>query len=83
MNKLATYGLGAAAVVVALVIGTQALGPSAPPPGDVGSAPSASPWCAGRCRWPCQSSTLWRDDRKIASVNTRQRIVSTSAMVEP
>ena len=43
MNKLVTYGLGAAAVVVALVIGTQALGPSAPPPGDVGSAPSASP----------------------------------------
>jgi hypothetical protein len=41
MNKLMTYGLGAAAVVVALAIGTRVLGPSAP--GDVGSASSASP----------------------------------------
>jgi hypothetical protein len=41
MNKIVPLGLGAAAVVVALVIGTQVLGPSAP--GDVGSAPSASP----------------------------------------
>ena len=43
MNKLATYGLGAAAVVVALVIGTQMLGPTPSAPGDVGGAPSASP----------------------------------------
>ena len=41
MNKIVSLGLGAAAVVVALIIGTQVLGPSAP--GDVGSAPSASP----------------------------------------
>ena len=41
MNKLVAYGLGAAAVVVALAIGTQVLGPSAP--GNVGGVPSASP----------------------------------------
>ena len=41
MNKLVTLGLGAAAVVVALVIGTQVLGP--PAPGGVGTPASASP----------------------------------------
>ncbi|HSL75361.1 MAG TPA: hypothetical protein VK867_00335 [Candidatus Limnocylindrales bacterium] len=41
MNKFGSHGLGAAAAVVALVIGTQVLGPSAP--GGVGGAPSASP----------------------------------------
>jgi hypothetical protein len=41
MNKLVTYGLGAAAVVVALVIGTRVLGPSEL--GGFGNAPSASP----------------------------------------
>jgi hypothetical protein len=41
MNKLVIYGLGAAAVVVALVIGTQVLRPAAP--GNVGGVPSASP----------------------------------------
>ncbi len=41
MNKFAPIGLGAAAVVVALVVGTQLLGP--PPPGGVGAAPTASP----------------------------------------
>ena len=41
MNKPVPIGLGAAAVVVALVIGTQLLGPSAP--GGVGSAPSTTP----------------------------------------
>jgi hypothetical protein len=41
MHKFVSLGLGAAAVVVALVIGTQVLGPSAP--GGVGGAPSASP----------------------------------------
>ena len=41
MNKFVSLGLGAAAVVVALVIGAQVLGP--PAPGTVGSAPSASP----------------------------------------
>ena len=40
MNKIVSLGL-AAAVVVALVIGTRVLGPSAP--ADVGSTPSASP----------------------------------------
>jgi len=41
MNKFVSLGLGAAAVVVALVIGAQVLG--SPAPGNVGSAPSASP----------------------------------------
>lgn len=41
MNKLVSIGLGAAAVVVALLIGAQLLGP--PAPGGVGGAPSASP----------------------------------------
>lgn len=41
MNKIVPIGLGAAAVVVALVVGTQLLGP--PAPGGVGGAPSASP----------------------------------------
>lgn len=41
MNKFAFLGLGAAAVVVALIIGTQLLGPAAP--GGVGGAPSATP----------------------------------------
>jgi hypothetical protein len=41
MNKLVPIGLGAAAVVVALVIGTQFLG--RPAPGGVGGAPSATP----------------------------------------
>lgn len=41
MNKYVPIGLGAAAVVVALVIGAQLLGP--PAPGGVGGAPSAEP----------------------------------------
>lgn len=41
MNKIVPIGLGAAAVVVALVIGAQLLGP--PAPGGVGGAPSAEP----------------------------------------
>jgi hypothetical protein len=41
MNKLVPIGLGAAAVVVALVVGIQALGP--PAPSGVGGAPSATP----------------------------------------
>ena len=41
MNKYVSLGLGAAAVVAALVIGAQVLGP--PAPGGVGSAPSVSP----------------------------------------
>ena len=41
MNKFVSLGLGAAAVVVALVIGAQVLG--SPAPGGVGGAPSASP----------------------------------------
>jgi len=41
MNKLVPIGLGAAAVVGALVIGTQYLG--APAPGGAGAAPSAAP----------------------------------------
>lgn len=41
MNKIVSLGLGAAAVVAALVIGAQVLGP--PAPGDVGGVPSASP----------------------------------------
>mgnify|MGYP000259333260 CR=1 FL=1 len=41
MNKLVPLGLGAAAVVVALVIGIQAFGP--PSPGTVGGAQTASP----------------------------------------
>jgi len=41
MNKFLPIGLGAAAVVVALVIGAQLLGP--PAPGGVGGAPSPSP----------------------------------------
>jgi hypothetical protein len=40
MNKLLPIGLGAAAVVVALVIGSQLLGPAS---GGVGGAPSAAP----------------------------------------
>jgi hypothetical protein len=41
MNKFVPLGLGAAAVLVALVIGTQVLG--SPAPGGVGGAASASP----------------------------------------
>ena len=41
MNKFVSLGLGAAAVVVALVIGAQLLGPAAS--GGVGGAPSAAP----------------------------------------
>jgi hypothetical protein len=41
MNKFVSLGLGAAAVVVALVIGSQLLGPTAP--GGVGGGPSANP----------------------------------------
>ncbi len=41
MNKLVPIGLGAAAVVGALVIGSQLLGPAAP--AGVGGAPSAEP----------------------------------------
>ena len=41
MNKLVTYGLGAAAVVAVLVIGSQLLGPATP--GGVGGAPSPTP----------------------------------------
>jgi hypothetical protein len=41
MNKIVPIGLGAAAVVVALVVGSQYLRP--PAPGGVGSAASASP----------------------------------------
>lgn len=41
MNKIVSLGLGAAAVVMALVIGAQVLGP--PAPGGVGGAPSVSP----------------------------------------
>jgi hypothetical protein len=41
MNKLVPIGLGVAAVVVAIVLGTQFLG--RPAPGGVGGAPSAAP----------------------------------------
>jgi hypothetical protein len=41
MNKLVPIGLGAAAVVVVLVVGTQFFGPRAP--AGVGAAPSATP----------------------------------------
>jgi hypothetical protein len=41
MNKFVPIGVGAAAVVVALVIGIQVLGPAAP--GGTGGAPSAEP----------------------------------------
>ena len=41
MNKLVPLGLGAAAVVIALIIGTQFLG--SPDSGEVGGAPSAEP----------------------------------------
>lgn len=41
MNKFVPVALGAAAVVVALVIGAQVLGP--PAPGGAGAAPSATP----------------------------------------
>ena len=41
MNKFVSLGLGAAAVVVALVIGAQLLGP--PASGGVGGAPSPTP----------------------------------------
>ena len=41
MNKLVPFGLGAAAVVVALVIGMQVFGPAAP--GGVGGPPSPTP----------------------------------------
>ena len=41
MNKLVPIALGAAAVVVALVVGTQLLGP--PAPDGVGAPPAATP----------------------------------------
>ena len=50
MDKLMPVALGAAAVVVALVIGAQVLGP--PAPGGVGAAPSPTPT-------PTPVSTTW------------------------
>ena len=41
MNKIVPIGVAAAAVIVALVVGTRLLG--APTPGDVGGVPSARP----------------------------------------
>lgn len=58
MNKLVPIGLGAAAVVVALVVGTQLLAPAAP--GGVGAGPSLEPSpTAAPTSDPTPSSTPW------------------------
>ena len=58
MNKFVPVGLGAAAVVVALVIGAQVLGP--PAPGGVGAAPSPTPTAtAAPTPTPTPVSTTW------------------------
>jgi len=70
MNKLVPLGLGAAAVVVALVIGTQVLGP--PAPGDVGGVPSASPSLT-----PAPTATLQPSPSPIAAPPLTESFTST------
>ena len=70
MNKIVSLGLGAAAVVVALVVGTQVLGPSAR--GDVGTAPSASPALT-----PAATATLRPSPSPIAAPPLTQSFTST------
>lgn len=69
MNKFVSLGLGAAAVVVALVIGAQVLGPTAP--GGVGGAPSASP-----SPTPAPTATLKPSPSPIAAPPLTQTFTS-------
>ena len=55
MNKLVPIGLGAAAVIVALVLGTRLLGPV---PSGPGTVPSASPTVEPSVAEPSQSSGI-------------------------
>lgn len=64
MNKPVSLGLGAAAVVAALVIGAQVLGP--PAPGGVGGAPSPSP-----SPTPAPTATLQPSPSPIAAPPTQ------------
>jgi hypothetical protein len=70
MNKFVSLGLGAAAVVVALVIGTQVLGQ--PAPGGVGSAASASPSLT-----PAPTATLRPSPSPVAAPPLTQSFTST------
>jgi hypothetical protein len=69
MNKIVSLGLGAAAVVVALVIGAQVLGP--PAPGGVGGATSASP-----SPTPAPTATLQPSPSPIAAPPLTQTFTS-------
>ena len=69
MNKFVSLGLGAAAVVAALVIGAQVLGP--PAPGGVGGAPSASP-----SPTPAPTATLKPSPSPIAAPTLTQTFTS-------
>jgi hypothetical protein len=69
MKKFVSLGLGAAAVVAALVIGAQVLGP--PAPGDFGGAPSASPSLT-----PAPSATLQPSPSPMAAPPLTQSFTS-------
>jgi hypothetical protein len=70
MNKLVPLGLGAAAVVAALVIGAQVLSP--PPPGGVGGVPSPSP-----SPTPAPTATLQPSPSPIAAPPLTESFTST------
>jgi hypothetical protein len=70
MNKPVALGLGAAAVVAAVVIGAQVLGP--PAPGGVGGVPSPSPSLT-----PAPTATLQPSPSPIAAPPLTQSFTST------
>ncbi len=70
MNKIVSLGLGAAAVVAALVIGAQVLGP--PATDGVGGAPSASPSLT-----PAPTATSDPSPSPIAAPPLTQQFTST------
>jgi hypothetical protein len=70
MNKPVSLGLGAAAVVAALVIGAQVLGP--PAPGGVGAVPSASPSIT-----PAPTATTEPSPSPMSAPPLTQRFTST------
>jgi hypothetical protein len=70
MNKPVSLGLGAAAVVAALVIGVRVLG--APAPGGVGAVPSASPSIT-----PAPTATTEPSPSPMSAPPLTQRFTST------
>ncbi len=76
MNKLVPIGLGVAAVVAILVVGTQLLG--APAPGGVGGAPSAEPAATPS---PTQFGGMVRYQLDGAPATTQANVVADGASV--